>query len=66
MKILFLEGNAQHFDQNSIWDSDENKKMKKLFRFDNYKQALDWIIQSLNDEDLDVTNNFHSYRVIDE
>ena len=66
MKIKLLQGNASNFDQNTIWDEKEMKKMEYLIDFGSYKEAFEWIIQALNDEYLDTTNNFHSYKEVKE
>lgn len=62
MKIKLFQGKAlDRFDQITIWDRESQKKMEYLIDFQNYKEAFDWLIQALNDEALDTTNNFHSY-----
>ena len=62
MKIKLLQGCASLFDQSTIWDEEEMKNMEVIIDFNNYKEAFEWLIQALNDEDLDTTNNFHSFK----
>ena len=64
MKIKLLQGSASNFDQNTIWDEEEMDKMEILIDFNSYKEAFEWIIQELNDESLDTTNNFHSFKEV--
>ena len=63
MDIKLLKGDCScgNFDQNTIWEDDTKKKMKCLMDFNGYKEAFDWLIQAINDEEIDVANSFYSY-----
>ena len=58
MTIKLYEGNTHDFDQNTLYEAEE-KDLILICERNTYKEMCEEIIQMLNDEDLDTTNNFH-------
>jgi len=67
MEIRLYKGDCSlgDFDQNTIWDEETMKEMEYIDTFRSYKEAFECIIQSINDEEIDVGNSFYSFKEVE-
>jgi len=62
MKVKLLEGNASDVNQITIEEIPE-KKLELLYCGNSFQDVLRVLIQLMNDEDIDIINNFHTIRI---
>ena len=60
--VKLYEGKVELCDQMTVDEMADNGTVECIFEAETYKEVLNWIIQALNDEYLDVDNHFYTIK----